>query len=115
MDASGVTTSKFERWYDAKDGREMTQHTWIKAPLLCGVRTHIVTSVEITGGTAHESPHLPRLVEATAERFHMAEVSADKGYIGRRNLAAIAGVGAVPYIPFKANDTDKGPELWRRL
>jgi hypothetical protein len=82
---------------------------------MCGVKTNIVTSVEITGGTANDSPLLPQLVTATAARFPVAEVSADKGYISSRNLAAIAAVGATPYIPFKVNSGASGPELWRRM
>ena len=115
VDASGFSTSRFERWYDAKWGREVSERRWIKAHLMCGTRTHIVTSVEITDSAAHDSPYLPPLLEATAERFQVAEVAADKGYIGKRNLAAIVGVGATPYIPFKVNTTGRGPELWRRM
>jgi hypothetical protein len=55
------------------------------------------------------------LLESTAKRFQVAEVSADKGYIGRSNLEAVVKVGAVPYIPFKSNTTGEGPELWRRM
>ena len=115
VDASGFSTSRFERWYDAKWGREVSERQWLKAHLMCGTRTRIVTSVEITDGAAHDSPYLPPLLNATAERFRVAEVAADKGYIGKRNLAAILGVGATPYIPFKTNTTGKGPELWRRM
>lgn len=80
-----------------------------------GVKTHIVTSVEMTDQNAHDSPYLPQLLDATASRFHAAEISADKGYISHKNLAAIVGAGATPYIPFKSNTTGNGPDLWRRL
>ncbi len=82
---------------------------------MVGVKTNVVTSVEVTPGTAHDSPYLPQLVKSTAVRFAVNEVSADKGYLGKGNLAAIAAVGATPYIPFKSNTTGEGPELWRRL
>jgi hypothetical protein len=88
---------------------------WLKAHLMVGVRTNVVTSVEVTPGTHHDSPYLPQLVNATPERFAVREVSADKGYISRSNLAAVDAVGAVPYIPFKSNTTGEGPDLWRRL
>jgi SWIM zinc finger len=45
VDASGFSTSRFERWYDAKYGRERSERQWIKAHLMCGTKTHIVTSV----------------------------------------------------------------------
>jgi len=111
VDASGFGTSRFVRWYDHKYGGEGRERVWLKAHLVVGVKT----SVEVTPGTAHDSPYLPRLVEATAARFAVAEASADKGYLGRDNLAAVAVVGATPYIPFKGNTTGEGPEPWRRL
>jgi hypothetical protein len=49
VDSTGSSTSCFVRWYDAKYRREMEQHDWLKAHVICGVTTNIVTSVEITG------------------------------------------------------------------
>lgn len=115
VDASGFSTSHFERWYDAKYGKMMSQHGWIKVHLMCGVKTNVVTSVEVSGGSVNDSPFLPQLVETTARRFQPAEISADKGYISNQNLEAIAAVGAMPYIPFKVNTTGEGPEIWRKL
>ena len=115
VDASGFGTSRFVRWYDHKYGGEGRERVWLKCHLMVGVKTNVVTSVEVTDGTANDSPHLPRLVETTAARFRVEEVSADKGYIGNDNLAVIAAVGATPYIPFKSNTTGEGPDLWRRL
>ncbi len=115
VDASGFSTSRFVRWYDHKYGGEGRERVWLKAHLMVGVKTNIVTSVEITPSTHHDSPYLPQLVEATAGRFGVKEVSADKGYIGRDNLAAIVDVGATQYIPFKSNTTGEGPDLWRKL
>lgn len=62
-----------------------------------------------------DSPQLPALVGTTARRFALTEVSADKGYTSKRNLEAVAAVGAVPYIPFKSNTTGEGPDLWHKL
>ncbi len=115
VDASGFGTSRFVRWYDHKYGGEGRERVWLKAHLMVGVKTNVVTSVEVTPGTEHDSPYLPQLVKATAARFRVKEVSADKGYLGRANLAAVDAVGATPYVPFKSNTTGEGPELWRRL
>ena len=115
MDASGFSTSRFVRWYDHKYGGEGRERVWLKAHLMVGVKTNVVTSVEITPGIANDSPYLPQLVKATASRFTVKEVSADKGYLGHDNLAAVVDVGAVPYVPFKSNTTGEGPELWRKL
>jgi len=115
VDASGFSTSRFERWYDAKYGRERSTRQWIKAHLMCGTKTHVVTSVEITESDAHDAPQLPALVESTAKRFDVAELSGDKAYLSKRNLKTIVAAGATPYIPFKVNTTGEGPELWRKL
>jgi len=115
VDASGFSTSTFTRWYDKKYGKLHDERKWIKAHLIVGTKTNVVTGMEVTDGIAHDSPYLPALVTSTAERFTVSEVSADKGYLSNRNLEAITNIGAVPYIPFKSNTTGEGPELWRRM
>lgn len=105
VDSSGFTTSQYHRWFDEKYGRERTSAIWLKAHLMTGVKTHIVTSVEITGKDCNDSPMLPALVNETAENFSLAEVSADKGYSSLENHEAIAKTGATPYIAFKSNAT----------
>jgi len=106
-DSSGFSTSRFERWYDAKYGKQRSERQWVKMHLMTGVTTNIVTSVEMTGSAANDSPYLPRLATTTAKRFDMDEVSADKGYISNKNLQAIVNLGAVPYIPLQ-DQHDRG-------
>ena len=58
-------------------------------------------------------------LHTTAENFDVQEVSADKAYLSRRNLRAIEGVGATPYIPFKSNSVAHNPKqkrdrVWER-
>jgi transposase len=115
VDSSGFSTSTFDRWYDAKYGRMRSEHQWIKAHLMVGVKTNVVTSIEVTDGYANDMPRLPGLVATTASRFQIAEVSADKGYLSNNNFNAVVNVGATPYIPFKINSKGEGPELWRKL
>jgi len=57
------------RWYDAKYGQEMERHDWLKAHVMCGVITNIVTSVEITGGYSHDALQFEPLLRATARNF----------------------------------------------
>lgn len=105
VDSSGFSTCNYVRWFDEKYGKEKTANVWLKAHLMTGVKTHIVTSVEITGKDSNDSPMLPGLVEKTAENFTLAEVSADKGYSSLDNHEAIERAGAVPFIAFKVNAT----------
>ena len=85
VDSSGFSTSRFVRWYNKKDGREVDNRMWVKVHLMCGVNTKTVTSVEISGWTAHDTNYFVPLVEATAEHFQLRDVSADKAYLSRKN------------------------------
>ena len=102
-DSSGFSTSRFARWYDTKWGKERKFKVWIKAHLISGVKTNIITGCEITEGHESDSPQLSNLVEQTAKNFKVGEVSCDKAYSSRANLELIENVGAVPFIPFKKN------------
>lgn len=115
VDSSGFTTCQYLRWFDEKYGKERTTNKWIKAHLMTGVKTYIVTSVEITDKDANDSPKLPGLVEKTAQSFDVEEVSADKGYSSLENHDAIAKAGATPYIAFKANATGEVGGLFQKM
>jgi transposase len=108
VDSSGFTTSRFESWFDHKYGVTRRQHTWVKAHIMCGVKTNVVTAVEIAGRDANDSPMLPSLAKATAKNFAIAEVSADKAYGSIKNTDTIADLGATPFIPFKSTHTGRG-------
>jgi len=115
VDSSGFSTCNYVRWFDEKYGKERTSALWLKAHLMCGVRTHIVTSVEITGKDSNDSPMLPGLVSKTAENFSLREVSADKGYSGVDNHEAIAKTGATPFIAFKVNATGEAGGVFEKM
>ena len=103
IDSSGFTTSRFVRWFNKKYGREIDNREWVKVHLMCGVSTHIVTSVDISGWEANDTTYFAPLVEETARNFQMAEISADKAYLSHKNVAIAEAVNAVPFIPFKSN------------
>jgi transposase len=122
VDSSGFATTTYSRWFDHKYGKERTRQTWVKTHIMCGVKTHIVTSVEATPYESADAPQLPFLVNTTAETFNINEVSADKAYSSRKNLHAIEDSGGVPYIPFKCNSTNgmgshhyKTDGLWNKM
>ena len=102
-DSSGFSTSVYDRWFDHKWGREKKEARWIKAHIMCGVKTNIVTAVEVTETAAHDAQFFAPLVGTTARGFDVQEVSADKAYLSRRNLHAVQDVGGKAYIPFKSN------------
>jgi transposase len=115
VDSTGFGTSVYRRWFDAKYGHEMKEATWLKAHAMIGTTTNIVTAVKVTDSSGADSPQLPDLVTTTKQTFAMAEVSADKAYLGHENLAAIEAVGATPYVPFKSNSKGEGSAAWRKM
>jgi len=90
------------------------QHEWVKVHLMCGVNTNIVTTVEIREKDASDTKLLPNLVNTTAARFDMREVSADKGYSSVNNHEVIASHGATPYIAFKSIHNGAAGGLWQK-
>jgi transposase len=120
VDSSGFSTRRYERWLHAKysKGQVIDKQTWLKAHLICGVKTNIVTAVDISDGTAGDSPYFKPLVEATARNFVMNEVSGDKAYLSDTNLKVVLLNGAQPYIPFKSNSNAEDPRqssIWKRM
>lgn len=114
-DSSGFSTSRFVRWYDEKYGVQKSGKDWVKAHAICGVKTNVVTYVEIAGRDANDCPLLKTLVEKTAENFTVKEVPADKGYLSKDNLALVEKLGAEAFIPFKVNSGPNGDGIWDRL
>ncbi len=98
VDSSGFSTCTFVRWFDEKHGKKRTGRTWVKAHVMTGVKTNVISSVAVTNGDANDCPYLPPLVRRTAERFDIAEVSADKGYVSNMNFGVVEEIGAVPFI-----------------
>ena len=49
---------------------------WVKVHLMCGVKTNVVTAVEIREKDASDTKLLPDLVNTTGAHFNMREVSA---------------------------------------
>jgi transposase len=123
VDSSGFSTGQFMRWLDVKYGKKEDRRMWLKLHLICGVKTNIVTSVEVSDGYANDYHYFKPLVNKTADAgFMMKEVSADKAYLGGENLLTTLRRGAIPYIPFKSNSVahsegSYGPksELWTRM
>lgn len=116
IDSSGFSTCVFERWYDERYGRLRSEHRWLKVHAMCGVRTNVITSVEITEKESGDAAHLPALLARTAKRFTVSEVSADKGYLSKKNMDTVQDFGAVPFIAFKAGSVaDNGCEVWTKM
>jgi len=114
IDSTGFGTSSYDRWYDQKWGRNKKKRRFVKAHAACGVNTHVCTDLIIS--PAGDATQLVPLLDGTRVRFTVEEVSADKAYSSKANLAAIDAAGAVPYIPFKEGTKGKkGPAAWKKI
>jgi transposase len=115
VDSSGFGTSRYIRWYDHKYGKMMQKAKWIKAHVMCGVKTNIITAIEIGEEYSGDSPVLPPLLKTTAKAFTISEVSADAAYGSKANVAAIAAHNATPFMAFKRNTTGKASTLYEQM
>lgn len=119
VDSSGFGTGNYSRWQNAKYGNAEDWRDWLKLHVMVGVKTHIVTSVEISDRDEHDYTYFEPLVKQTAQNFEMKEVSADKGYCGISNLRLVVDNGAQPFIPFKRCAKEKHWKdksgLWTRM
>jgi len=120
VDSSGFSTCRFVQWVQAKhhDPKLLEAREWIKVHLMCGVKTNVVTAVEITDRYAGDSPQFAGLVKTTGRNFTMAQVSADKAYSSSQNLQVVADHDAQPFIAFKANTVSRKPHhtaIWNRM
>jgi len=120
VDSSGFSTSRFARYYSYKHQKDLKYRIWIKAHVMSGIKTNIITSIEVTEGNANDSPQLPRLVQECSKNFALSEVICDRAYLSKDNFRIIDEKGAIPFIPFKSNSNPKSSEkgrssLWKKM
>jgi len=116
VDATGFSTDRYARWLDERTAEAVSRREWIKVHLICGVKTHIVTSVIVDWG--NDSRFFGRLVAATKRNFRMEEISADRGYISGENMRHAVLAGATPFIAFRSDfrlDADYKSTIWKRM
>jgi transposase len=99
LDASGFSTVMYGQWLKKRNVYN-EYRSFKKAHVMSGVKTNIITHIEVTDGYVSDSKMLETLVNNTANNFIMKEVSADKGYMSEKNLGIIFDNGAIPFIPF---------------
>src|ERR1044071_8830161 len=102
VDSSGLSTGVYLRWNDAKWGNKtrdmfgagrgyiVGKKDWLKIHITCGVKTNVVTAVEVTDAHASDINYFKPLVETTAQGFAVRQVSADRAYLSSDNLKAVA-------------------------
>ena len=117
LDSTGFGTHRFDRWLDIRASPDSKKRGWRKCHAVCGVKTNIITNVQITEGKAADSPQFSPLLTQTTQLFNVKEITADKAYSSRANLELAKELGAMPYIPFKKNakSNSKGSPTWSKM
>lgn len=105
VDSTGFSGNAYHRWFDRKYGELRQEQKWVKAHFTVGVKTNVVTTVEVLGEDSADCPQLPQLIQETATNFQVAEVTADKAYASRRNFEAVESHGAAFYPMFRTGIT----------
>ena len=100
VDSSGFTSSKFVRWYDQKYGVVKKSHDWVKVHAMTGVKTNVVTSVEVGERYAGDSPQFARLL-AHPDRF-----STQSPFGNRLKLDFIVGAGPTKITESSSRDSE---------
>jgi transposase len=116
VDSTGFSTSIFARWNGIRMKHD-EKRQYKKAHVMVGVRTNIISSAEVTGGTVSDYTPFPSLLEHTCKNMTVKEVSADMGYNSRMVFGLINEHGAIPFIPFRKSDAGraKGCAIWRTM
>jgi len=117
VDSTGFSTYQYGRWFDTRLRDFSDKKKFRKCHATCGVKTNIITAVNITQGYEADSPQFGDLVHQTNRIYNIREVSADKAYSSRNNLQIVSDIGAKAFIPFKKNVTgnQKGNQIWGQM
>ena len=117
IDSSGISPSKFSRWFSHKWGVEKERKLFYKVHLLVGNNTQIVCGCEVTSQFMSDVTMLPQLVEESRKNFDIKELDGDKAYLSRTNLEHLDKLGIVPYIPFRTNSVRRaiGSAVWKKI
>jgi len=116
IDATGISLRQYEpRWSHVRSQYEKHQK-YKKLHIICACKSNIIVSCLVTKGTDADAPRFGELLKNAAKSFDIAEITADKAYLSRKNLTISKDLGIDPYIPFKSNSTvgSRGCESWSK-
>lgn len=121
IDSTGFRTTNFNEYCKEKHGTN-NKHDWVKLHAVCGVKTNIITSAEVTQnfgvGTGDSTQFQPLAIQTQKNGFEIQEFSADKAYSSRDNMTLIDEFGGTAYIPYKKHAVGKPKgksHTWRKM
>lgn len=117
VDSTGLGISNSVAWSRAKyhDQKMLKVKNWVKVHVAIGVKTGIISGVEITDKTGNDAAQFVSLLKQTQRNFNVKEVSADAAYSSRKNLSYAVMNNMEPFIPFPDHKDTKTGGMWGRL
>lgn len=120
IDSTGFSPSQTVNWRRKNHEGVADNKGWVKGHFVCGVKTKIVTAVEVSDWRSHDNNYFKPLLRETAENHEVQYISADKAYLDRQNFSvAWDELGAIALIPFKTStvpppdDGSVWTSMWR--
>src|SRR5207237_801762 len=87
--------------YGEAQANKVKLQDWVKAHVMCGVKTNVVTAIEVSHGHGADHGYFEPLVETTSKNFLIDSVCADKAYSSNKNLQLVLDKAAI--IAFRSN------------
>jgi transposase len=107
IDSTGFGISRYKTFFNMKHKGEERWKQYRKCHAVCGVKTNIITSVDITEGKTSDFTRFVPLAKDTRRNFRIRDFCADKGYLSGKNFKCIEELGGKAFIPFKKNTSGK--------
>ena len=119
IDSTGFSSTQLVgQWKGAKYGEKQQRmtHDWLKLHAMTGVKTNVVTAVEVTEANTGDNPRFRPLLEQTTQDFNVRRVLGDKAYSAYDTLEFASEKAVTPFIMFRDNASDNtNCEAWDKL
>lgn len=112
IDSSGLKVSNRGEWMRQK---WKVRRGFVKIHLTCDLKTHAITSVQITDEHVHDSTQFKNLVTNAKERVgKIGRVFGDTSYDSRENFNHVGSLAAEPVIKPRKNSSGKSKGSYLR-
>ena len=116
-DMTGVRTNTFSSWYSLRCNKQINKRDHIASHITTGVRSNIVTCVDVCVKKGMDNVIFRKHVKETAKNFSVQEWSGDGTYQSRENCTAVREAHGVPFFKLKKGITKKpkGHPAWKDM
>jgi transposase len=107
IDSTCFGTSRYTTYFDVRYNQKKDKQArlWRKCHAVCGVKSNIIVSIDVTSGNVNDMTRFIPLAEDTSRNFKIRDFLGDKGYLSGENFFKIRELGGKAFIPFKSNTT----------